>query len=109
MTDTVLATITETRDVKLEIVGSLSLATATELRVWFESLATRGLASLTVDLSRTDVVMSVGISTLAIVWERATSQGVPVRFVGVSEQNMRLFEIAGVKQIFMRQDEEART
>ena len=96
----VLATLTEQRDLKLEVVGSLSLASAADLREQFDELARRGLASVEIDCARAEVITSVGLSALASVWERAQGAGVPVRFSNVSPDLLKLFGITGLREIF---------
>jgi anti-anti-sigma factor len=97
----VLATLHEDRTLVLEIIGTLGLAGASELKTQFTLLAERGLRSVDVNLARTDVVTSVGISALAHVWESSSRQGLPIRFHNVSKSIQRLFEIVGVKEMFL--------
>src|ERR1043166_1616448 len=99
--DAVLAIITEDRAVTLEIVGTLDLAGARQLKQQFETTARRGLTSVTVDLGRTECLTSVGISALAVIWELCQQLGTPVRFQNVSRDIQRLFEVAGVKNRFL--------
>lgn len=96
-----MATLTEDRSLRLDVIGTLSLTGAEHLKVQFEQLARRGLASVEIDLARTEVITSVGLSALAMVWERASSANVPVRFSNVSKDLVRLFEVTGLREIFL--------
>lgn len=97
----VLATLTEERRLKLEVIGTLSLTGAEQLKVQFEQLACKGLSAAEIDLARAEVITSVGLSALATVWERAGGCNVPVRFTNVSKDLVRLFEITGLREIFL--------
>ena len=98
----ILSTLTEDRHLKIEVIGSLSLTGAEHLKLQFAHLAPRYLAAIEIDLTRTDVITSVGLSALAVVWERASNDKVPVRFSNVSTDLIRLFEVTGLRSIFMR-------
>ena len=97
----VLAHLGEDRQLRLEVIGSLSLVPAEQLKTQFEQLARRGLAGVVIDLARADVITSVGLSSLAVVWERATDARVPIRFTNVSKDLVRLFEVCGLREIFL--------
>ncbi|MBI4864598.1 MAG: STAS domain-containing protein [Candidatus Riflebacteria bacterium] len=99
--DLVFATIRDDGSVTIEVIGTLGLACALELRHQFERLADRGLGSVEVDFRQAECVTSVGISTLAQMWERSTSASVPIRFVNVSANLRRLFQVSGVLEIFL--------
>jgi anti-anti-sigma regulatory factor len=99
--DLVLATLTEPGELTLEIHGTLALAGAEQLKAQFPHLATRGLTSIEVDLSRAECITSVGLSALAIVWERAQSLAIPVTFTHVPPDILKLFEVAGLRERFV--------
>jgi anti-anti-sigma factor len=99
--EAIVATLTEQRDLKIEIVGTLSLTAAEDLKEQFDELARRGLASVEVDCARAEIITSVGLSALAVVWERAGEAGAPIRFTNVSKDLLKLFEVTGLRQIFV--------
>lgn len=104
----ILATLTEQRHLRIEVVGSLSLIAADQLKVQFTHLAQKGLLSVEIDLARTEVIQSVGLSALAVVWERASEAKVPIRFSNVSKDIVRLFEVTGLRSIFLPDEARAR-
>lgn len=104
----ILSTLTEQRHLKIEIVGTLNLTGADQLKVQFAQLAARGLVTVEIDLARTEVITSVGLSALAVVWERAAESKVPVRFTNVSKDLVRLFEVTGLRQVFLPDEKRVR-
>lgn len=98
--DLVLATLTETGELTLEIHGTLALAGAEHLKTRFRELAARGVTRVEIDLARAECITSVGLSALAIVWDQARDVGAPVSFANVPPQILRLFEVAGLRDVF---------
>lgn len=99
--DVVLATRREAGDLTLEVVGTLGLSPAEQLKAHYDHLARRGVTSIEVNLARTECITSVGLSALAGIWEKARDAGIPFRFTHVSRDILKLFEVAGLREYFV--------
>jgi anti-sigma B factor antagonist len=84
----------------LEVTGSVDSATAPDLDRSLQDLLSRGHSRLLVDASQISFISSPGLRALMSAQRRARELGGEVRLAGPSAQVQKVFEIAGLDQLF---------
>jgi anti-sigma B factor antagonist len=87
-------------DAVVRLIGELDMASAPVLKTELASLAARGVRTVIVDLDQLDFIDSSGLSVLIAGLKRLREGGGTLTIRSPSARAKRVFEIAGLTQLF---------
>jgi anti-sigma B factor antagonist len=93
--------LTDTQETQvLRIDGELDALSCSELRPTLDALARNQVPRIMVDLSALKHLDSSGVGALVSLYKSARANGQSVRFVGVTNQPLRIFKLLHLDRVF---------